>query len=250
MIECKDVSVSISSRKIIERFNARFENGTVTSVLGKNGCGKTTLLKAISGICRSDGFIDIDGKPLTEYKKNDLSKVISLMPQVLSRPSITVNKLVEYGRSPYTGLGGILSARDREVVKEAVEKCEIRHLISKTIDGISGGEQRKAFFAMLVAQDTHNVLLDEPLANLDAEYSHKLIGLINELKLQNKAIIAVFHDINIALEHSDRLIFIDNGKCIFSGTPSDAVKEKIPENLFGMKKISYTENYTEKYFYR
>lgn len=250
MIRCEDLTVKISAKEVIKNFSCTFENGSITAILGKNGCGKTTLLKALTGLYKHSGNIIIDNVSLTDYKKNELAKKVSHMPQILSHPPITVKELVRFGRSPYTGIGGILSENDRKVADDSICECDIEYLAEKRVDRISGGEQRKAFFAMLLAQDTQNVLLDEPCANLDAEYSTKLIDIIKSLKQKNKTVIAVFHDINSALEIADRLIFIDNGYCVFSGTPTKAIEEKIPEKLFSLRRIEYKHNGHLEYFYR
>lgn len=241
MIECKNLCVRRGAKEIISNFSMRCLDGTITVILGKNGCGKTTLLNAVAGLCNYNGSITVNGIEVKAYKRKEFSKTVALMPQILTRPPVTVKQLVSFGRSPYTGISSILSPSDIKSVNHAVETVGIENILSQTVDKISGGERRKAFFAMLLTQNTDNVLLDEPCANLDAEYVGKISELITDLKQDGKTVVAVFHDVNTAFQIADQVIFIENGKCVFDGTPHDAMKNCLPEKIFSLKPYYCTD---------
>lgn len=251
MIEIKNADVCIGKRKIIDNVSFKCDDGSITVILGKNGCGKTTLLKAVSGIYPHNGSILINNIDIQKLNATELSKLVSFMPQALPLPSITVKKLVEFGRSPYTGISGILSDKDRAEVEKAIKLAEIEDLADSNVDKLSGGERRKAFFAMTLAQNCSNVLLDEPTANLDVQYTSKLVSLMHLLKKQGKTVVTVFHDINSAFEFADSVIFISNGQVVFSGTPLQAQHECIPQRIFGLSQYKcIDENGAEHTFYR
>ena len=241
MIECDKLCVRLGGKRIITDLSARFDDGAITVILGKNGSGKTTILKALSGLYGYSGSVRVDGAELKKQKRTEISKKVSVLPQILPQPPVTVATLVGFGRSPYTGFSGIMSPTDLNFVEQAIATTGIETLREKYVDKISGGERRKAFFAMVLAQSSNNVLLDEPCANLDAEYIGTVSELIKRLKSENKAVIAVFHDINMAFELADRLIFIENGKCIFIGTPNEAVEKHIPEKVFSLTPYTLTD---------
>lgn len=251
MIECKNLCVHRGGKKIITDFSMRCLDGTITVILGKNGCGKTTLLNAVDGLCNYSGSVTVNGVEVKAYKRKEFSQTVALMPQILTRPPVTVKQLVSFGRSPYTGISGILSPSDNQAVKHAVATVGIENILNQTVDKISGGERRKAFFAMLLAQNTDNVLLDEPCANLDAEYVGKISELINNLKKGGKTVVAVFHDVNTAFQIADKVIFIENGRCVFDGTPHEAMKNRLPERIFSLKPYYCTdEQGTKNVFYK
>lgn len=241
MIECDKLCVRLGGRQIITELSARFDDGTTTVILGKNGSGKTTLLKAMAGIYAYSGSVRINGAELKKQKRTEVSKKVSVLPQILPQPPVTAATLAGFGRSPYTGISGILSPTDLELIEHAIDAAGIESLRDKFVDKISGGERRKAFFAMTLAQNAGNVLLDEPCANLDAEYIGTVTELIKRLKSENKAVVAVFHDVNMAFELADRLIFLENGNCIFNGTPNEAAKKQIPEKIFSLTPYTLTD---------
>ena len=160
------------------------------------------------------------------------------MPQKLPTPHIYAEKLITYGRSPYLGISGKLSEPDKEAVASAIEKTRTRALCRSFADTLSGGELRKIFFAMILAQDTETVLLDEPTSNLDVTAKKEILKLIKEAKTFGKTVIAVLHDVNDALEIADRIIVIENGNLVFNGTVTEFEEDMIPQKMFGVEKLT------------
>lgn len=241
MVECKNITVKLQNREIVKNVSFKAEKGEITVIIGKNGSGKTTLMRAVSSSVKYEGEILVNEKNIADFSQKEKSALISAMPQLLPQPPVTVNKLVSFGRHPYTGLSGILSDKDKNIVQECIAEAKIENIASSTVNRISGGERRKAFFAMMLAQKAPVMLLDEPTANLDGEYTRHITAMINKRKADFCTIIMVLHDINHALMIADKIIAMDMGEKVFEGTPADAMAEKIPERIFGLKKYVSVE---------
>lgn len=242
MVECKNVTVKAGKKTIINNISFKADKGNITVIIGMNGSGKTTLLRAISSNIRYSGEIYIDGKALSEIPAKERATLISSMPQSLPNIPVKVQTLVSFGRSPYTGLTGALCDTDKEYIASAIEECDIKKLTEQRVDKLSGGEKRKAFIAMMLAQNTEMLLLDEPLTNLDTPYRRYITELMKQRKAKGNTLICVLHDINLALEIADRIILLDKGKLCFDGTPYEMTENNIPEKHFGLCKCSYTDN--------
>lgn len=234
MIECKNLSIGYNKKVIAKDLSFVAKSGEITVILGKNGCGKSTLLKSIVGILPFTGEILIDGESVKSLNASRLSKMISLMPQMLGSPSITVRELVAYGRHPYTGLYGRLSGADRNKVESTISELGIEHIADLKLDRISGGERQKAYFAMLMAQDTATIMLDEPNSHIDSEYSTNICNFLIAERQKGKTVIAVLHDINRAIDIADKIIVIDDEKIVFDGMSEDLTQSDIPSRVFGL----------------
>lgn len=237
MIELNDVSVGYRGKPILSNISFTVNDGEICALLGHNGSGKSTLLRAVMGSLGYTGSIRIDGQE-TRRLSNDRAKLISLMPQLMARPSISVYELVSFGRQPYTGISGILSKSDRQKIDEAIQKTRLEPLALSRCDRISGGELQRAYLAMVLAQDTPNLLLDEPAAHLDARYERQISDFLLALKADRRAVLAVLHNINHALSIADRIIVIDSGKLVFNGNRAEFADRQIAETYFGLRRYT------------
>ena len=237
MIVCQNVSVRYGKREVISSLSLALEEGKITVLLGKNGCGKATLLRAISGGVRYSGSIAADGCEISQMKPPARAQKIAVMPQMLKSPGITVRELVSFGRQPYTGFSGVLSETDRLKVEAVLQKTGLLPLADATLDRISGGERQKAYFAMLLAQETAHLLLDEPGSHLDNVGMQSLCDFLLQEKEEGKMILAVLHDLNRAVELADRIAILDGGSLIFSGTPASFSESDLPERIFRVRKV-------------
>lgn len=237
MIELNDVSVGYRGKPILSNISFTVSDGEICALLGHNGCGKSTLLRAVTGSLGYVGSIRIDGQE-TRRLSNDRAKLISLMPQLMARPSISVYELVSFGRQPYTGISGILSKSDRLKIDDAIQKARLLPLALSRCDRISGGELQRAYLAMVLAQDTPNLLLDEPAAHLDARYERQISDFLLALKADRRAVLAVLHNINHALSIADRIIVIDSGKLVFNGNRAEFADRQIAETYFGLRRYT------------
>ena len=253
MIECKNFSVKYGKKEILHSVSFSACPNEITVILGKNGCGKSTLLRALSGIIPYSGTIKLNGSESRSLKPTTRAKLISMMPQILQSPEITVRHLVSYGRYPYTGLSGIMSEADRIAVENVMAKTEISELADSFVNRISGGERQKAYFAMLLAQDTPILLLDEPGAHLDTEYMKNLCSFLKCERDSGKTVVAVLHDINCAVELADRIVVIEHGGVLFNGTPEAFCESDIPQKAFGVQRfdcVEASDGNTSRIFFR
>lgn len=251
MVECKNLTVTVGKTDLIKDVSFTATEGSITVILGKNGSGKTTLLRAIAGNIPSKGNILVCGKSINNYSKKQFAKIMATMPQNLPKIPITVKSLVSYGRHPYTPLTGVLSVKDRVFIDKAIEHAQINDITDKRVDIISGGERRKAYFAMMLAQDSNVLLLDEPTANLDIPYQRYFLKMLKKCKEKGNTVICVLHDVNQALEIADRIITLEDSKLCFNTTPTEFTDMKIAENHFGMERIEYfNEDNIKKIIYK
>lgn len=241
MVECKNVSVTLNRRTLLSDVSFMIKTGELTVIIGKNGGGKTTLLRAISGNVPYSGKILLDGNDLAAMKLSQRAKHMAVMPQILPRPPVSVRRLVSFGRQPYTGMSGTLTQDALKIIDRTIKESGLTALADRRIDKLSGGECRKAFFAMMLCQQARLLLADEPTANLDAEYSKHIIAMLRARKQAGDTVITVLHDINQAFETADRLLVIDDGALVFCGTPREAAAARIPQTLFHLQEIFCTD---------
>ena len=235
MIKLENVTVRLGKKTVLNSFSASFEKGKLCAVIGRNGCGKTTMLRAVSNFLKFDGRIELDGKQIKEYSQNELAKKLAFMPQRVPAPHVRVRELTAFGRSPHLNHFGHLSKKDKSIVTQTLLECDCLSIADKYADEISGGELRKAFFAMMLCTDADVFLLDEPTANLDAVHRRMLLDLLKDLcEKKNKTVIVVLHDVNEAFDVSDRIACIDRGQCVFSGNVSEARKSGVIDKLLGV----------------
>ncbi len=238
MIEFKNVSVGYRKKTILSDISFTADNAQICVLLGHNGSGKSTLMRAVTGNLPYSGSITIDKNEISKISPSRRAKLLSLMPQMLTRPSISVYELVSFGRQPYTGISGILSDSDYTKIDDAIRKTNLESLADSPCDRISGGELQRAYLAMVLAQDTPNLLLDEPAAHLDARYERQISDFLLGLKADGRAVLAVLHNINHALEIADRIVVIDSGKLIFRGNRGEFIERGIAEELFGLRRYT------------
>lgn len=237
MIECKNVRICLGKRAVIEDISFSAPDGQITVLLGKNGSGKTTLLRAMAGGIPYQGSICVQTREIRSLRARQRARLIGLMPQMLPAPDITVRELVSYGRQPYTGLSGNLSAADWQAVDTVIAGTGLGALRDESLGRISGGERQKAYFAMLLAQDCPCLLLDEPGAHLDAGNMNDLSAFLTAARQEGKTVLAVLHDLNRALTIADRLVVIDSGRRIFEGPPLALSASDIPDRIFGLRRL-------------
>ena len=163
------------------------------------------------------------------------------MPQFLPQLHITVQELVEMGRSPYVGLGSKLSQADKEKISLAVESTDMENHLGDIVCTLSGGERQLAFLAMTLATDAEIILLDEPTASLDVEYRHKFFKMINRLKQLEKTIVVTMHNLDEAVEIADVIYVVDDGKTVFSGSADEFVNSDIPFEVFAVSAHTFTD---------
>lgn len=245
----KNVSGGYGRKQVLYNIDAVFESSMITSVIGKNGCGKSTLLQMCCGLLTpSEGSITIDGVDIANIKHADLAKKISYLSQSHSAGSITVRSLVSHGRFPYLGYPRKYSSEDKRKIADAMELAEVTDIADKYANELSGGQLQRAYIAMLLAQDTDIMLLDEPATYLDMSSQLELMELAVKLKNAGKVIVMVVHDINTALIYSDNIIAMDGGRIIETGSPRHISQSVAVQDSLGIE-IIYDE-YVKQYFFK
>lgn len=233
MIEIKNISKSFGERSILKGVDLKFEEGKITALIGSNGAGKSTLLSVISRLLKQDeGVVLINDKNITEYKNKVLAQQLSILKQFNNTAiRITVRELISFGRFPYSE--NKLTEKDEQKIREAIEFLGLEDLQDSFLDELSGGQKQRAYLAMVVAQDTQYILLDEPLNNLDMKHSVHMMKTLRKLCDElNKTIIIVLHDINFAASFSDYIVALKNGNVQYYDKTSQVIREDVLEEIF------------------
>ena len=239
MLIIENLNVSYTSNSILENLNLKIPKGKITALIGPNGCGKSTLLKAISGgIKISSGKVMINDQDLIKLRHKKRAKILSILPQSPITPDgISVQQLVNFGRNPYLSQWGKLSTDDHQKVHEALTETNLLELAKRRVDSLSGGQCQRAWIAMVLAQNTEYILLDEPTTYLDLSYQIELLEMIQEMNKNGKTIVVVLHDLNQACRYSDHLVVMKKGKVITQGKPKEIFNSELLQTVFNLNAI-------------
>lgn len=212
MIKLKDFSIGFGDKLLLKDISAFFPSGKLISLIGRNGTGKSTLMKAIGGINkRYLGEILIYGENIRTIPAKRLASEIAYVNTQRPRmANLKCRDVVALGRSPYTGWHGNLSEKDVEIIKKAVEMVGMNQYLQRELNSLSDGESQKIMIARAIAQDTKIILLDEPTSFLDLPTRHELASLLQKLAEDGKTIIFSTHELEIALRYSDYIALINN----------------------------------------
>lgn len=236
MIEATELCLSYGREHIIRQVSCAIPSRAVTVITGPNGCGKSTLLKGMARqLPIAEGAITLADRPIAAFDKKDFARSLAFLPQKNRSPDgVTVRQLVALGRYPYQSLFQRESAEDRAKTQYALEVCHVAHLADRQVTELSGGQQQKAWLAMIVAQDTGVLLLDEPTSALDLGHQMDVAELIRRFAAAGKTIVVVLHDWYLAALIADHLIVLNDGKLLTSGTPQQVVTRELIHQLYGI----------------
>ncbi|HHG3226000.1 Fe(3+) dicitrate ABC transporter ATP-binding protein FecE [Vibrio parahaemolyticus] len=237
MLRTQNLSVAYGKQTIIPALSLSIPQGKITALVGPNGCGKSTLLKTLVRINKpASGQVLYDDKPLSSYGDKCLARSLSLLPQILVSPEgITVRKLVEYGRSPYLSHWGRLSQQDKTLVEHAMQDTGVIEFADKPVESLSGGQRQRAWIAMVMAQDTDVVMLDEPTTYLDLSHQVELMKLMRQMNDKGKTVVVVLHDLNQACRYCDHLVVLEKGQLVTQGTPQEVLTEGMLASVFDLQ---------------
>lgn len=237
ILRTENLTVSYGTQKVLDGLSLTLPAGKITALLGPNGCGKSTLLNCFSRlITPKSGTIMLEDKSLNDFSSRQLARCLALLPQHhLTPEGITVRELVSYGRSPWLSLWGRLSAEDNTRINIAMNQTQTQFLAERRLTELSGGQRQRAFLAMVLAQDTPVVLLDEPTTYLDINHQVELMRLMDELKAVGKSVIAVLHDLNQASRYCDHLVVLANGRVAAQGAPEEVMKPELLKAVFSIE---------------
>lgn len=235
MVVVKDLCKRYGGIPVVDHVSLSVAKGKITSFIGPNGAGKSTLLSMISRLTgRDGGEVWIDGQEISSCKSSELARKLSVLKQSNQiGVRLTVRELVSFGRFPYSQ--GRLNAEDWLHVEEAISYMELDAMQHKYLDQLSGGQRQRAHIAMVMAQDTDYILLDEPLNNLDMKHSVQIMKVLRRLADERgKTIILVIHDINFASCYSDYIVAFKNGRVVNQGTPEEIIRTDVLGEVYGM----------------
>lgn len=233
MIEVKNVEKIYGSETKIGPINFKIKEGGLNSIIGPNGAGKSTTLLMIGRLLDMDlGSINIGGMDVCTCQSGELAKILSILRQENHfTAKLTVRQLISFGRYPYSK--GRLTIKDMEIIDQYIDFLELRGLEHRYLDELSGGQRQRAYVAMVLAQDTKYVLLDEPLNNLDVARSVSMMKYLRKACDEfNRTILLVIHDINFAAAYSDRILAMKDGKLVLSGSVDEIMKADVLTEIF------------------
>ena len=236
MIEFEHVYAGYSGRTVVRDLSFTVPKGSVTALIGPNGCGKTTLLRAAAGqLPLQGGRVLLGGKDAAQLGRKAFARTAAYLPQTRSTPAITVEALVSHGRFPYLGLSRRMRPEDRAIVQRAMRQTGVESWAGRELRTLSGGERQRVYIAMALAQDTDIILLDEPTTYLDLGRQFELLELIRTLNAGGRTILMVLHDLALALRYSDRVALMEQGRLVSFGTPEDLLDSRALDRVFGIQ---------------
>lgn len=234
LIELDNLHFSYNRAPFIAGLSHSFAAGEISSIVGPNGCGKSTLVRLMTQHLRpKQGTVRFDGCGIHGIAPRDFARRVSLLAQSTAAPLMEVRQLVSCGRYPHQGFASRASAEDRRIVNWALEMTGSTAFVGKSVRALSGGERQRVFLAMALAQDTDVIVLDEPTTYLDIHACLETMELVEQLNSElGKTIVMVLHDLHLALTHSHHVVVMERGQILASGSPDEVVASGAIEQAF------------------
>src|SRR5690625_247616 len=235
MVEIKSLTKKFGSKPIIKDVSVKIKPNKITSFIGPNGEGKSTLLSMVSRLLDADtGEVLLDKSNIKNMRSNDFAKRVAILRQSnFLNVKLTIRQLVSFGRYPYSK--GRLNEQDVQLIDQAIEYLNLADIQDKFLDELSGGQCQRAFIAMVIAQDTEYILLDEPLNNLDMKHSVQIMKILRKLVDElGKTVIIVLHDINFASVYSDRIVALKDKRVVKDGLTHEIINSESLNEVYDM----------------
>lgn len=236
-MQIKNLTKKYDDKAVVDSVSFEIPKGKVISLIGPNGAGKSTVMGMISRLIAHDsGQVNFEGTDITKWKSKELSKRLAIPTQSNNiQMKLTVRELVAFGRFPYSG--GRITKEDQEIIDKAISYMELEEFQDRFIDELSGGQRQRACIAMVIAQDTEYVLLDEPTNNLDIYHATNMMKIVRRLCDElGKTVVLVLHEINYAAFYSDYICAFVDGKIAKFGTVEEVMTK---ENLSEIYKVDF-----------
>lgn len=234
-MDINQVTKKYGNKTVVSDVDYQVKKGKLTAFIGPNGAGKSTLLSMMSRLIEKDqGGIYLDGTEVKTWNQQELAKKLSILKQANGvQLKLTVRELVAFGRFPHSK--GRLTELDQEKITKALTFLGLLDLAESTIDTLSGGQLQRSYIAMVLAQDTDYIFLDEPLNNLDMNHAVQLMKTIRQLvDEKGKTVIIVLHDINFAASYADEIVAMKDGKIFKTGTTDEIIEKEVLDELYDM----------------
>ncbi|NED52618.1 ABC transporter ATP-binding protein [Micromonospora aurantiaca] len=235
----EDVTLGYGERVVSTGVSLAVPDGAFTAIVGPNACGKSTLLKAMVRLLTpASGAVRLDGRDVAEHRPKPFARQVGFLPQGLVAPeNIVVRRLVARGRYPHQSLLGTGTAADEEAVRSAMAVAGVTDLAERPVEELSGGQRQRVWIAMVLAQETPYLLLDEPTTFLDITHQYELLALFAKLRDEGRTVVAVLHDINQACRFADHIVAMKAGRIVAQGPPADVVDADLMREVFGLPSV-------------
>ncbi|QDE34937.1 ABC transporter ATP-binding protein [Microbacterium foliorum] len=235
-LRANDLTIGYDGRIVSEHLGVDIPAGAFTVIVGPNACGKSTLLRAFARLLKPrTGQVLLDGRAITDLPTKEIARRLGLLPQTSIAPDgIRVSDLVARGRHPHQTILRQWSHRDQSAVAAALAATGTTELAGRLVDELSGGQRQRVWVAVLLAQESPTMLLDEPTTFLDIAHQYELLRLFHELHTEGRTIVAVLHDLNQAARFADHMIMMRDGRIVASGDPSSIVTSERVAEVFGL----------------
>lgn len=235
MIEVREITKRYGDKNVVDDVSMSLPKGKIISFIGPNGAGKSTVLSMVSRLIKSDGGdVLIEGKEVYSWEPKELAKKLAILKQSNHiNMRLTIRELVSFGRFPHSS--GKLTIEDDRQIDEAIGYMQLTDLQHRYLDELSGGQRQRAYIAMVIAQNSEYILLDEPLNNLDMKHAAEIMRTIRKLVDElGKTVIIVIHDINFASCYSDHIVALKDGVIAKEGTVEEIIKQDVLEEIYEM----------------
>jgi iron complex transport system ATP-binding protein len=237
-LAAEGVTLGYDGRRVIEGLDLAIPAGRVTAIVGPNACGKSTLLRGLARLHPLEaGRVTLDGTDMTRMPRRDVARRVGVLPQSSIAPDgVRVADLVGRGRYPHQGWFGRHSSDDDEVVAEALVATGVADLADRPIEELSGGQRQRVWIAMVLAQQTDVVLLDEPTTFLDVTHQLELLDLLTTLNRERgTTVVMVLHELNLAARYADHLVVMSAGRIVAEGAPDEVLTTGTVRDAFGLE---------------
>ena len=236
MLEITGLTAGYPGKTVLNDLTLIAPSGSITAVIGPNGCGKSTLLKAACGLLPiASGNVSAAGIPLLPLPGKERAKKIAYLPQERQIPEITVLRMVLHGRFPYLSYPRRYRAEDLRIARDALARMGLSEYEDAPVSTLSGGMRQKVYIAMVLAQDTPAVLLDEPTTFLDVGHQLQMMREAERLADDGKAVLLVLHDLTLALRYCDRIAVMEDGRIAAIGSPEEIFASGCIDRVFGVR---------------
>ncbi|MHB9925907.1 ABC transporter ATP-binding protein [Clostridium botulinum] len=236
-ITTTNLAIAYEDKLIVDGLNMNIPKGKITTIIGPNGCGKSTVLKTVGRILKpKEGLVYLNGDDIRNLSTKEVAQKMAILPQSpQAQGGLTVGELVSYGRFPHKKGFGKLSPEDKKVIEWALDITKLTELEVTMVDNLSGGQRQRVWIAMALAQQTDLILLDEPTTYLDMAYQLEVLELLYNLnRKQSCTIVMVLHDLNLAARFADYMIAIRDGSIIKCGTPKEIMTKEVLKDTFNI----------------